>query len=251
MTKRVSVGSRKGAADLSALAAYAARIWLREDRAVSPTFHHLPASMQTAETARSYRADSVRRRERASLIRIGVQTRNFLQTLELMAVDGASVGVPHFCFLERAFSLMTTDDRAFYLRWVWCRSKLRVSSVRALRLFCEAPALRETVPAEWPSDVRLYRGARADSSLRARRIVQRGVSWTTDRAVALTFAKGIIPGDVGCLGSALVARASILAFFMDPDTMDVNGVTYPVESYHEHECIIDPSMLTHIEYEAV
>jgi len=58
-------------------------------------------------------------------------------------------------------------------------------------------------------------------------------------------------GDVGCLGSATVSRASILAYFMDPEEIDVNGRMYPVEGYHEHECIIDPSAIKRINYERV
>ena len=132
---------------LSALADYAARTWQREFWSINLIFRELPAVIQTATTAEQCREDGVRCRTRASEIRAAVRARNFILTFDLMAAEN-SFGVPHFRVLERAFPLMTQSERACSLQYVWCRSKLRVSPTRALRLFRAESSLHETVPVD-------------------------------------------------------------------------------------------------------
>ena len=238
------------------MADYAARRWQREFRSINPTFDALDPELQTAEIADDCRRESALCRNRASQIRAAVHQREFTLTFDLMATENC-FGRPHVCVLERAIPLMIREERAFYLRYVWCRSKSGVSPSRALRLFRAVPSLRKTVPSNWGAEVRVYRGAWRHSTWTnpwqtARRRVRRGISWTTDRATAETFATGRLgDGFVGCLGTATVSRSAILAYFMNPNTVEIGGRPYPVDGFHEHECIIDPSVIEHITYERV
>jgi hypothetical protein len=61
----------------------------------------------------------------------------------------------------------------------------------------------------------------------------------------------MLPGVVGILGTALVQRSAVLAYFHDPETVEVNGHSYDVHGYHEHECIIDPAAVNRVKYEHV
>lgn len=237
----------------SALADYAARRWMSAYRTVSRC--PFPIEIQTPDQIEADRCDRIRCRERADSIRAAVGRGAFTVAIDLMAAE-ISFGLHIVCFLERAFPLMTASERTDSLRYVWCRFKGgRIPVPRALRLFREVPSLCKTVPSTWGAEIRLYRGARRhDSSTNpwqnAKRGVRRGIAWTTDRSTALKFASGI-PRHVGCIGTAIVPRSSILAYFMDPDTLQIGGKTYPVDGYHEHECIIDPTACERISYERV
>ncbi len=57
-----------------------------------------------------------------------------------------------------------------------------------------------------------------------------------------------LPDGVGCLGTATVSRAAILAYFQDPEYTDFDGVRVRMEGFHEHECIIDPAEVTRVMY---
>jgi hypothetical protein len=218
-------------------------------------------ALRTPEWAEQHKEEQIIRRQRAYEIRRAVGDRNFLMALDLIA-DGVTFSVPHFCILERAFPLMTERERAWYLRYVWCRSKSRVSSARALRLFRGATSLRETVPIGWPDEVRVFRGALSASwpigrAVEARYLyrrslakVTRGIAWTTDRGIAMKFAIGM-PGDVGCLAVAMVPRVAVLAYFQDEDEIEIKGHRFPVDGFHEHECIIDPADVQQMTYERV
>jgi hypothetical protein len=222
--------------ELEALAEYVARVWLRGARLLRD-----PESSSARKHSR----------ERASAIRAAIRQRDFAGALDAMTSAG---GVAHFLLLERAFPLMSESERAAYLRHVWCRAKVRVPLARSLRLFHAATVLRESIPAEWPSEVQVFRGTTANHSWsdpwrRARGLVRRGVSWTTDRTTAAEFATG--PERVGCLAIAAVPRSSVLAYFHEEQGVEIGGRSFEVEGYHENECIIDPSTLEKIDYERI
>jgi hypothetical protein len=252
--KRKVRGVRRGVSverrSLISLADSAAQRWMRADRLVNPPFRTLPAELQP-QMAEQYREEARVRRERAGWIRKAIRERAFISVLDGMGW----FDMRQFCFLEHAFPLMTPDERATTLKYVWCRLRTMPSPTRALRLFRAASSLRDKVPTDWPATVPIYRGGSSHSAWpepwqRAKRIVRRGVAWSTDRADAMRFATRL-PGGVGCLGTATVSRTSILAYFHDPEELEIDGRMYPVEGYHEHECIIDPTTIQHITYERV
>ena len=124
-------------------------------------------------------------RERSLAIRKAIEERDFHEALDAMA---SAVGSSQWHLITRAFSLMSASERAVCLRRVWCESKSRMSPARALPLFREATLLRKTVPG-WPREGQLYRGALAATWQQAKRRAKHGLSWTTDREVALAFAE--------------------------------------------------------------
>jgi hypothetical protein len=176
------------------------------------------------------------------MVRSSVRDRDWLTALDSMD----PCGVPHFVLLESVFPIMTEQERAGFLMYVWRRSKLRVKPARALNLFRAALGLRATVPTEWPDQVTVYRGAWSHTSWPSERvdsIARGGVSWTTDRSVAETFTLvGRIPG-VGCIATGRVDRDRVLAYFHDGDE--------GIETYHEHECIVDPNDVRDVNLERV
>jgi hypothetical protein len=227
------------AAKLAALGDAVARAWKRD--------------------ALKVRGDSASARshtnERGRAIQAAIKDRDFEGALDAM---GSAVGSSQWLLIERAFSMMTELERATCLRRVWRESKVRMPPTRALRLFRQATLLRNTVPPALPTEVPVYRGAWSTEWRQGRRRARNGLSWTTDRDVALAFAElplyslqrflrgaedetgGLIIGAKGCcLASATVPRAAVLAYFHD----EAAGF------YHEHECIVDPSTIKHITYE--
>ena len=68
---------------------------------------------------------------------------------------------------------------------------------------------------------------------------------------------GVSPEYVGCIGTATVPRSKILAYFHhDDDAEIIQSFGLPPDtqiegSYHEHECIIDPSVIAAISYERI
>ena len=240
------------AAKLSALADVAARRWMRADRLGSkPPFHTLPAEFQSPQMAETYREAARLRRRRAERIRDAVRDREFIPALDAMGW----FDLRHVRFLEQVFPLMTFDERATALPYVWCRLRVMPSTARSLRLFRAASSLRETVPVDWPAIVQVYRGSFVSHQwpepwLLAKRIARRGIAWTTDRATAMTFTARM-PGHIGCLATATVSRASIMAWLHDPEECEEDGQIYPVDGYHEHECIIDPRAIKRVTYEQV
>ncbi len=187
--------------------------------------------------------------------RTAILNRDFSRALDVMG-HGLSFGPAHSRFLDRAFRLRVTSERgrAICLRYVWCRAKTQTPATHRLRLLRYVPSLRRTVPADWPSCVRVYRGAWchtswADPPQRARRCVRRGISWTRERVVARRFANQI--GGVGCVGTASVKRRDVLAYFIDPKIVHHGDTEYAVEGYHQHECIIDPTSIQEIQYKII
>ena len=221
--------------DLEALASYASTLYVREQRRLET-----PSAFR-AEFRERWRDERARQREHAQLIAFLVNERRWLDVL-----DGLGwFGQQHMAFLDRAFPLMRAEDRAGYLRYVWCRCKMRPRIGLALRLFESATDLRSTVPADWPAEIEIYRGSWSHSGWRdphrkACRWLRSGISWTTQRDVALRFTERL-PGHVGVLGTSRVPRSLILAYFHDSDG--------DFGSYHEHECIVAPRSVRIISYE--
>jgi len=245
---------------LRGLADYTARMSLRSARSNDLPLRQAPLEIRS-QLAEEYRERRDRHRHATVAIRAAVMERRFFDAFDLVTLN-AVIGRPHFCFLARAFPLMTETERADCLHYVWRHSKSRPRAGAALRLFREATSLRETVPTNWTSAVMVYRGAwklwklgdqlgdhrRAWQS--AQRSVRHGIAWTTDREVALTFT-GKMLGAVGCLGTATVSRDAILAYFQDPNEVEIGGHQFPVHGFREHECIIDPATVKTIKYEAI
>jgi hypothetical protein len=224
---------------LKSLAEYAASTWLR-DTCPAPSAD-LPDEVRALALH-----ERVAHRETARQIREAVQRREFALALDLMN----PVGVPHFRFLERAMPLMASYERETFLRDVWCRSRLRLPGRRLLRLLQAVPELAETVPSDWPETVQLFRGSTAPTFSSARSKAKQGLSWTTDRSIALRFASADHSlRSIGCLATADVLRTSILAYFHDPDSVEIDGRALKFHGYHEHECIVDPSTITHVTFE--
>ena len=117
-----------------------------------------------------------------------------------------------FLFLERLFPRMTEQERSDTLTYLWCERPFGNTPSSAARLFRSVPLLRETVPADWPNELLLYRGAWSTTWAGACDAVRRGLSWSTDRTVAEWFAR--VPRDewvgkdvgVGCVGTARVRQ---------------------------------------------
>lgn len=225
---------------VSALADSIARAWTHDARKVR----------STSEGARLHT------RERAQAIRAAIVKRDFYEALDAMT---SAVGRSQWQLLSRAFSLMTASGRATCLRRVWCESKTRVFPAYALPLFRKSTLLRQTVPPELSGEVPVYRGAWAPEWWLSRRRARNGLSWTTDRAIAVAFAELplyaldrflhgkenpplVSMGVAGCLATATVPRAAILAYFHEED-----GDGF----YHEHECILAPREIADITYERV
>ncbi len=208
-------------ASLSELADYAARLWLRETR---------PPSFLRA-------GHSKHRREHAQLIRYRVKRRDFLAVFYALGTEGGL----QFSFLERAFPHLSDAERTTWLQYVWCRTKTSTTKARALRLVRAVPQLRDAIPKDWPNVIRVYRGAWGGTWDLARRQIRRGLSWTTDRDVAMKFVReaqefrtsGLIA--VTAIGTTEVSRLDVLAYFDDED-------------YQERECIIDPASVAHVAY---
>jgi hypothetical protein len=243
----------RSAPDLDTVADTVARACLRHARSQAPDVDALPADIAEAE-----RRERDRIRLHVAAIRVAIRRRDFAEALQFLTGAFFSVGLMQFLLLEHAFPLMTADERAGFLQDVWCRSKSRLPLARALRLFHAAPSLRATVPSTWAAEVRIYRGAWRHQSWPnawqgARRRVHHGLSWTTDHATAVRFAQpGLDTRDiVGCVGTATVARSAILAYFMDPEEVTIDGKTYPVEGYREHECIVEPTTVQRLTCERV
>ena len=141
------------------------------------------------------------------------------------------------------------------------------SGALALNLFRQVrPEFAPTIPQDWPEHVRVYRGACARDWPAACERVRGGFAWTINREVALTFARRLFPSPnrpvdlvgfvpVGCLGSTVVPRQDVIAYFMaEPlEPVVLGGRTFEVEDddYHEDECIIEPQSIDGIEYERV
>ena len=215
---------------LISLARYAARLLTLDDLS--------PAQFPVSE------ARLVRERRRATTapVRRAVLDKNFRQAfLHLRECDTAA----RFRFLERAVQQIPRDQRLGCFDDVWVTTKWRPrSTAGVIRLFRAAPELRHTVPAELPTEVRVYRGVCVRGA--QRRYAIRRPSWTLHEEMAKKFARideGIkrlalrdperLGGDRGeYLASATVARAKILAYFDD--------------WREEAECVVDPRDLRNV-----
>lgn len=152
-----------------------------------------------------------------------------------------------FQALEVIAPLMPRDALALQLADLYTGGKGSAVSddelARLLTLFRHGH-LRNTVPIDLPTQVRIFRGVRTRDEQDAQRRVSSGISWTLSRDVARNFALGLpgykpkpdcvsgFPSIRGFIGSGLVARARLLAFFNDR---------------LESECVVDPLTVVGIE----
>ena len=143
------MGSRsQQTAELQALAVYVGGLWRDEQKRLNPLFHSLSPEQQHEH--RQYVADHIR------ALKDAVRARDFLRVCDGLGAFGHL----HFSMLERAFPLMSPDERAGWLRYVWCRAKMFCPASRALRLFQAATPHRIfAVPSYGPDIIILYRGA--------------------------------------------------------------------------------------------
>ncbi len=238
-------------ADLRALANYAAGLYRR----------------RLVDDASSLSTDD---KKHVAEIRQAVLHREFIRAFDLLAWK-LWCGDDHILFLRRAFPLLSDEEKAACLSYVWVHLKECSYRGRALKLFQQAaPGLKSTIPKSWPTAITVYRGryvidlgdeVRAEfghnimshASLwrRVQRDVRKGLAWTTDRAVALDFAKvgrQLSEGSriISCLGSATVSRQDVIAYFGAQD-----GDEVPCVFDHEKECIIDPQRIGRVTYEEI
>ena len=149
--------------------------------------------------------------------------------------------------LETIAPLMTREELAGQLANFYTGAKSSATSddevTRLLMLFRQAN-LRDSVPDDLPSQVRIFRGVRAADHIEGRRRIRCGISWTLSQQIATNFALGLpnykpkadFPGLRSLhsfVGTALIDRDRILAFFDD--------------WRHESECVVDPAEVFAIE----
>ena len=241
-------------ADLRALANYAAALCRRQ---------FLP-SLSTDE------------KKHVDRIRRAVLHREFTYALDLLG-EYVGLGDQHILFLGRAFPFLSDEEKVECLRYAWQRLKRCRYQGRALKLFQQAaPGLKSTIPKSWPTEITVYRGSyvieqqknskgvlRLVNTMshdrlwrRVKRDVRKGFAWTTDRTVALQFAKVDRQGRtgsriIGCLGSATVSRQDVIAYFGGGPTFDFESDQYLAEFDQEKECIIDPQRVGRVTYEEI